>query len=83
MSEITLPRVHELTHDGGYEWVERLIDNFWTAKRFRGETVKISKSDLRKLMEQAYRNGASEQDYSMREAMVAVAKELHKGIRRD
>jgi hypothetical protein len=54
-------RIHQVDSDGNLEWVERIIDNQWAARRLRGEMVTLHRDELRKLLRQAYRNGAHEQ----------------------
>lgn len=66
------PRVHKTDSNGNLEWVERII----ASKRYliRRGKFHLTEDGLRKLMRQAYRNGASEHHIVIADAVQMLSK---------
>lgn len=67
-----VPRVHQVDSHGNLEWVERIIVN--KRRDMRRGKFHLTEDELRKLLRQAYRNGASEHHVIICDRVSALSK---------
>ena len=69
-----IPRVHRVDSDGNLEWVERIIAN--RRRTVRRGKFHLTEDELRDLLRQAYRNGASEHHLVIEDAVGKLSKQI-------